>query len=185
MSLNEDRALKSILSGRAPDKKIMISTFDKNDPELVKYRAEKQQEKSNQEERNAMLRELRMPMFCPSCGFIMNKRLDTKFWNRRKKCFNCTIEDENEMRKNGTFEAYEKKIVLENKRDWLKDQIEQISEWKKKTSVSFLNQINPDGHHVEEEKWDVDVEKMQTMADEAIGNYMTELFNVETELLEL
>jgi len=36
-------------------------------------------EKAEQEERNAMLRELRMPMFCPECSYIMNNKLDTKF----------------------------------------------------------------------------------------------------------
>ena len=181
----ENRALADILQGKPTEKPIRVFTGDKNDPELVKYREKLAQEKKEQEEKSALLRQFRMPLFCPECGGIMNKRLDTRFWNLRKRCFNCVIEEENEMRKNGTFEQYERKVVLENKRDWLKDQIQQVTEYKKKTSIQFLNQINPDGHHVEEENWDINSEQLQKMANEAIEAYEEELSKVETELLEV
>jgi hypothetical protein len=186
MATNEDKALKSILSGKNPDRKIMSSNYNPDNDEFIKAEREKRKkEKELSEAKNEMMRKLRMPLFCPKCGLIMNKRLDTKFWNRRNKCFDCVIEEENEMRKNGTFEAYEKRVVLENKRDWLKENITQVEEYKKSTGVKFYNQINPDGHHIEEENWDVNTERLTQMADEAIEAYTTQLAEVETQLLEV
>jgi len=89
------------------------------------------------------------------------------------------------MRIAGTYEAYEKRIMLDNKRSWLRDQILQIEEYKKQTSPTFFNQINPDGHNIQEEKWDINTENIVKMADEAIKEFTTQLEEVTAELLEV
>ena len=42
-----------------------------------------------------------MPLFCPSCGGLMDIKLDKDYYNIHKKCFN----------KAGLFEEYEKNII--------------------------------------------------------------------------
>ena len=51
-----------------------------------------------------------MPIFCPNCGGVMNVKLDKDFYNIHKKCFNCVVEFEHDLKKAGLYEAYSKNI---------------------------------------------------------------------------
>ena len=44
----------------------------------------------------------------------MKKRLDKKFWDLKKTCFDCHVTNEHIMRVNGTYDAYEKRKIQEN-----------------------------------------------------------------------
>ena len=52
-----------------------------------------------------------MPLFCPNCGSQMKKRFDKDYYNIHKKCFDCVIEFEHELRKAGLYEEYENRII--------------------------------------------------------------------------
>lgn len=52
----------------------------------------------------------RVPMFCPSCKKIMNKKNDKDFYTIHNKCFNCVVEFEHELRKKGKWEEYQRNI---------------------------------------------------------------------------
>lgn len=52
-----------------------------------------------------------MPLVCPECKKPMvNKVWDKQMYSVHKKCFNCVIEYETELKRLGKFEEYEKDI---------------------------------------------------------------------------
>ena len=62
-----------------------------------------------------------MPLFCPNCNNVMNKRNDSAFYNIHKMCFDCVNIMESRMAKEGTFEEYEKKIKNNEIDNMIKD----------------------------------------------------------------
>ena len=66
---------------------------------------------------------LKRPWFCPQCEKVMNNKLDDKFWILRGKCFDCVIAEEHKMRMDGTWAAYERKMMRENERSFLRHKI--------------------------------------------------------------
>jgi 5,10-methylene-tetrahydrofolate dehydrogenase/methenyl tetrahydrofolate cyclohydrolase len=53
-----------------------------------------------------------LPIFCPSCKKVMKPHLDKKWYNMYKRCFNCQIDFEYEIRSQGLWEEYE--TILHN-----------------------------------------------------------------------
>ena len=52
-----------------------------------------------------------LPLFCPTCSRTMKPHLDKRFWIMYKRCFNCQVDFEAEIRKQGLWEEYEKNII--------------------------------------------------------------------------
>ena len=52
-----------------------------------------------------------MPIFCPCCGSKMKPRIDKAYYNIHKKCLNCVVDFEHDLRVAGLYEAYEAKII--------------------------------------------------------------------------
>ena len=48
----------------------------------------------------------KMPLFCPECGTLMKKHLDKKVYPAYQKCFDCVIDYEVQLRKEGTDKEY-------------------------------------------------------------------------------
>lgn len=67
----------------------------------------------------------RMPHWCPKCSISMNHRFDRKFYFLRGHCFNCNIAFEQKMRNDGTWELFEKRMIRENEKAFLKDKIQE------------------------------------------------------------
>ena len=72
----------------------------------------------------------KMPMFCPSCSKLMYENRDSKLWNIHKKCLNCVVDMEVELRKEGLWEDYQKNIInsdldglTEMYKNWMFEQI--------------------------------------------------------------
>ena len=51
-----------------------------------------------------------LPIFCPNCSSKMHSDLDKPYYNIHKKCFNCVVEFEHDLKKAGLYEAYSKNI---------------------------------------------------------------------------
>jgi len=70
------------------------------------------------------------PLFCPSCSKLMSKRFDNDYFKIHKKCFDCVIEFETELKRIGAWEKYYEQIhnseienfVTEFKK-WVEDRI--------------------------------------------------------------
>jgi hypothetical protein len=50
------------------------------------------------------------PLLCPNCSQPMNHKNDKLIYNNHKKCFNCLVEYETELKRLGLWDEYEKKI---------------------------------------------------------------------------
>ena len=142
----QNEALQSILDGNTPEKRIMVGYQG----DTIGLTETEKEERKISSEKADVLKEARMPWFCPACKKIMKKRLDEKMWYLYTHCFDCQIK----MRINGTYEEYEEIKVRENKRSYIKDLKQTIEEWKNSPdAVTFLNQVKADGYSVDEEKW--------------------------------
>jgi len=51
-----------------------------------------------------------LPLLCPECNKVMKNRNDKSFYNIHKMCFNCVIDMEAQLKKEGKWEEYERKI---------------------------------------------------------------------------
>lgn len=74
-----------------------------------------------------------------------NNQNDVKFFNKTGKCYDCVIEEEHQMRLNGTFETYEKIKVIKNQRSYLvdlKEKIEESINWlhNKSNKIEYFNE---------------------------------------------
>jgi hypothetical protein len=69
---------------------------------------------------------LKVPTNCPECGTNMRskeKKLNFKFYHKRKKCFGCVIKEERKVKEQGAeaWQEYQNKILLANAEAWFKD----------------------------------------------------------------
>ena len=81
-----------------------------------------------------------MPLLCPCCNKVMKNRNDKQFYNIHKMCFNCVIDMEVKLKKEGKWEEYENNIhnsEIDNKIQEYKLWIEEkLSE----TNTSFVSE---------------------------------------------
>jgi len=94
-----------------------------------------------------------MPLLCPSCKNVMKKRIDKQFYNIHKTCFDCVVDFEAELKKQGKWEKYQKDIKnneLDNKiiefKAWVKDKMSE-------SNNSFISEAG------DVEKWDGNINK--------------------------
>jgi hypothetical protein len=129
---------------------------------------------------------IRMPMFCPECGGIMNGKFDRKFWKLRGMCMDCWQDKETKMRVEGTYELYEKRTMLENKKSWLRDMKEGIREFEKEMRGNFEQVVNSSGDTVEFDGLeDTEVDDMISNANEFIENFEEHIEELEQEVKDL
>ena len=168
-SQRQNKVLGDLLSGKTPQKRIMVGYEGKTE------RGDKISRLSD------VMREARMPMFCPKCDVIMKKRLDNKFWSMYGHCFNCQVKIENKMRIDGTYKDWEKNKIKQNKISYLKEQIQAIEEWRDTKAPTWYNNVGVNTPELEEEKWDIDIEKIKQEADDALEKYNEALDKLENE----
>ena len=165
-SERQNNALRAIMRGDTPEKRIMVANVDKEFQEFVKKEREEEQKRIN--EKLEATKEARLPWFCPDCKRVMKRNIDEKMWYLHGHCFECQIEIENRMMIEGTFDEYEKKKVNANKLAWIRDKKQEIIDFKKQKPMEAFNQINPDGHTLTKEKWSQNFEEIHKQADEAL-----------------
>jgi ribosomal protein L37AE/L43A len=166
----QNKALGDVLAGRTPEKRVMVG-----------YEGEKQKSGDQISRLSDIMKEARMPMFCPECDKIMKKKLDDKMWLMFGHCFDCQIKIENKLRIEGKYEEWAENKIRKNKIAFIKDQIQAISEWKDMKAPEFYNNVGVNYPMLEKEKWDVDMDKVQKEADEAIQKYTEVLKELENE----
>jgi hypothetical protein len=94
-----------------------------------------------------------MPLLCPNCKLVMKKRIDKQFYNIHKICFDCVIDFEAELKKQGKWEEYQKNI----KNNELDNRIVEFKTWiEAKLSESNNSFISEAG---DVEKWDGKINK--------------------------
>lgn len=104
----------------------------------------------------------RTPLFCPVCESAMSHRIDTKFWRLRNKCMGCVVKEETKMRKEGTWEAYEKENIRLNHIAILTDKIIELREAHDSfTPPEYI--LADEANIMMIEKWEVDIEQAKSI----------------------
>ena len=109
----QNEVVGSLLKGETPEKRVMVG-----------YEGKPEEGGDKISHLSEVMKEARMPWFCPNCKKVMKQRLDNKFWMKFNHCFDCQIEIENKMRIAGTYDEWEKNKIKENKIAFVKDQIQ-------------------------------------------------------------
>lgn len=91
---------------------------------------------------------LTVPETCPHCATVMRnneKRLNFRFWFMRKKCFNCVVTHEANIRQRGpeAWSAYERAIMHENAESWFRDADREVEILKQQVEETYWQ--NADG----------------------------------------
>lgn len=81
-----------------------------------------------------------VPLFCPECNKIMNKRNDKDFYKAHKMCFNCVVDMEHNLRKQGKFKDYERNLKNDHIDNLIKDFKTFMEEKKNETSKSYVTE---------------------------------------------
>tara|TARA_A100001201_G_scaffold39383_2_gene41118 strand:- start:12 stop:635 length:624 start_codon:yes stop_codon:yes gene_type:complete len=87
---------------------------------------------------------LKVPEKCPECGKNMRdheKRLNFKFWFKRKKCFECVLKEESKIKAQGreAWKEYENKIMKSNAEAWFKDADKEVEILKNQIVKTWQN----------------------------------------------
>ena len=51
-----------------------------------------------------------IPLFCPQCKSQMKNRLDPEYYRIHKTCFNCVVDKEHQIQKEGKWDEYQRDI---------------------------------------------------------------------------
>ena len=100
----QNEALKSILRDEAPEKRAMVGY---NSGKELKKHGDKISPLSE------VMKEARMPWFCPECKKTMKIKLDDKMWRLYGHCFDCQVKMETKLRAIGKYEDWEKNKIKE------------------------------------------------------------------------
>ena len=93
----QNKALGDLLKVQTPEKRVMVGQKgkEKEKGDIIPKMTE-------------LMKDVRMPWFCPSCKKTMKKNLDRKFWTMAGHCMDCHVEMENKLRITGDYETYAK-----------------------------------------------------------------------------
>jgi len=170
-SERQNKALGDLLAGRTPDKRVMVG-----------YKGKGQESGDQISRMTDIMKEARMPMFCPECDVIMKKKLDDKMWSLFGHCFDCQIKLENKLRIEGKYEEWAEEKIRNNKIAFLKDSIQKIEEFRNQKAPEFYNQVGVNNPELEKEKWSGDMTQVNAMAGEALEEYTKVLKQLESEV---
>jgi hypothetical protein len=62
-----------------------------------------------------------IPLFCPSCNLLMKKHLDKRFFIQFKRCLDCQINFETELKLEGLWEQYNDVFIGDNVDNLIKE----------------------------------------------------------------
>ena len=74
----------------------------------------------------------KFPLFCPECNKLMKKELDKKVYPAYQKCFDCIVDYEADLQKNGKSEEYFKELrnqhvqsTIDGYKSFMQDQLKE------------------------------------------------------------
>ena len=112
-----------------------------------------------------------MPLACPCCNKAMKSTLDQPIWSVYKRCFNCMIDLEHEIAKQGKWEEYQANLIKANMETRFTDLEAFVKE--------FTQDDSTKGHVTENgkiEDWiDNSKNNAKTIGNELITNYKKQI----------
>ena len=120
-------------------------------------------------------KELLMPLSCPECGRSMNHHFNEQSWATHKSCFECVIDAEHKHMKDGTYQQYEKDVMLKNAKAFASAFEEYIDDYMKESVAQ--NSVTEDGLI---EKWkDVDQSHLENIKGEVLEKLNDNIKQIE------
>lgn len=83
---------------------------------------------------------IQMPLFCPSCNNLMKKQADKRFYIQFKRCLDCQIDFESELKALGLWEEYDREFINDNIDNTIKDFEVWMNEVINETNESFITE---------------------------------------------
>lgn len=84
---------------------------------------------------------LSLPLVCPECKKPMKSHeINKKMYSIHSKCFDCVIEMEAQIKREGRWEEYSKEIINSNKNASLEDIEKAIDSWYNEKDESFVSE---------------------------------------------
>ena len=105
-----------------------------------------------------------MPIFCPECTKPMTYWQDKNFYNLYKRCFNCQVDFEGELRTKGLFEDYKNNIINSGIDYFIKDYEQFVEECLNNNEESFISEAGD----IEKWKGKLNKELVQKSQEETI-----------------
>jgi len=84
---------------------------------------------------------LMIPLTCPKCNTIMNKRLDKVYYPIYENCFNCEVDKRDELEKEGKLEEY----LKPKKDDFLDKSFEEFESFIRNKVATEINDAAENG----------------------------------------
>jgi hypothetical protein len=82
-----------------------------------------------------------LPYLCPECNtFMVTSELNKKMYTLHRKCFDCVVEFENNLKAQGLYSDYEKALLNSNKNDDLKDLEKALEDWLAEVDTAVTEQ---------------------------------------------
>jgi len=89
-----------------------------------------------------------LPLACPKCGkAVKSTMLNKKMWPIHKMCFDCVIDMETELKREGKFEEYARDLVTKGAKTYIKDLENALLDLVKESNEAFVTE------HGDIEKW--------------------------------
>ncbi len=108
------------------------------------------------------LDDAKTPFWCPKCSKPLNHRFDVKFWRIRGHCMDCNIKFESQLRREGKWEEYERKVILRNYIAEVKDKIAELQSYYNEVSKpEFLIMNENEKTVLMMEKWDINIDQIK------------------------
>jgi ribosomal protein L37AE/L43A len=108
------------------------------------------------------LDDAKTPFWCPKCSKPLNHRFDVKFWRIRGHCMDCNIKFESQLRREGKWEEYERKVMLRNYIAEVKDKIAELQSYYNEVSKpEFLIMNENEKTVLMMEKWDINIDQIK------------------------
>ena len=105
-----------------------------------------------------------MPIFCRECDKPMTYWQDKNFYNLYKRCFNCQVDFEGQLRIEGLFEDYKKNIINSDIDNFIKDYETFVEECLNDNMESFISEAGD----IEKWKGKLNKELVQKSKEETI-----------------
>jgi len=154
----QNEALKSILRDEAPEKRAMVGY---NSGKELKKHGDKISPLSE------VMKEARMPWFCPECKKTMKIKLDDKMWRLYGHCFDCQVKMETKLRAIGKYEDWEKNKIKENKKSYVKDMLQGLDSWENESMPEIHNSVGLEKVELEKEQWNSNKEHVKKLVEDA------------------
>ena len=106
-----------------------------------------------------------MSIFCPDCSKPMTYWQDKNFYNLYKRCFNCQVSFETDLRKEGLFEEYKNNIINNDIDNFITDYSQFIEDCLNNNTESFISEAGD----IEKWKGKINKELVEKSKEETIA----------------